>query len=173
MEIQSVTSFLTYYKSIRERTKKLIVVVPPGQMDWAYKPGKFTIADHIRHIAAMERFMFAENVLGKPCIYNGCGKELADGYENVISFMDRLHQESIAIFGNLKDSELQNKCTTPGNTQIAIWKWLRAMVEHEIHHRAELYIYLNILNINTPPIFGLSAEEVQERSLNPGLQHNK
>jgi len=39
------------------------------------------------------------------------------------------------------------------------------MVEHEIHHRAELYIYLNMLGVKTPPMFGLTAEQVQERSV--------
>lgn len=165
MEIQSITTFLSYYKSIRERTKKLIQVIPADKMDWAYKPGKYTIADQIRHIAAMERFMFAENVLGKQSSYRGCGKELADGYDNVVALFNNLHQESLGIFSKLTDEELQRKCITPGNTEITTWKWLRAMIEHEIHHRAELYIYLNILNIKTPPIFGLTAEEVQERSL--------
>lgn len=39
------------------------------------------------------------------------------------------------------------------------------MTEHEIYHRAELYIYLNLLAIKTSPIFGLTAEEVIENSL--------
>lgn len=34
------------------------------------------------------------------------------------------------------------------------------MMEHEIHHRGQLYTYLGILNIKTPPIFGLTSEEV-------------
>jgi uncharacterized damage-inducible protein DinB len=38
------------------------------------------------------------------------------------------------------------------------------MIEHEIHHRGELYIYLNLLNVKTPPIFGLTSEEVIGRS---------
>ena len=55
MEITSVSSFLEYYERLRERTLRVINVIPPDKMDWAYQPGKFTIADMIRHIAAMER----------------------------------------------------------------------------------------------------------------------
>jgi len=55
---------------------------------------------------------------------------------------------------------LFKKCKTPGNIKITIWKWLRAMIEHEIHHRAQIYLYLSILEIKTPPMFGLSSEEV-------------
>lgn len=42
---------------------------------------------------------------------------------------------------------------------------MRAMLEHEIHHRGQLYIYLAILKVPTPPIFGLTSEQVIERSV--------
>lgn len=164
MEITSISSFLDYYKRIRARTSKLIQVVPPEHLDFTYKSGKFTVGDQIRHIATIERYMFVETVAGRKSSYPGCGKGLADGYENVVRYMNELHRESLEIIGNLADSDLTRKCVTPDNTEIAVWKWLRAMVEHEIHHRAQLYLYLNMLDVTTPPIFGLTAEEVQRRS---------
>jgi len=164
MEITSVASFLDYYERVRERTLKVVKVIPPGKMDWAYKPGKFTIADMLRHVAAIERYMFAENVMLRQSRYNGCGKELADGYDEVLSFFNDLHRQSVALISTLSDTDLLRKCTTPGG-EITTWKWLRAMVEHEIHHRGELYIYLNLLDVKTPPMYGLTAEEVQERSV--------
>jgi uncharacterized damage-inducible protein DinB len=38
------------------------------------------------------------------------------------------------------------------------------MVEHEVHHRSQIYVYLGMLGIQTPPIYGLTSEEVRERS---------
>jgi uncharacterized damage-inducible protein DinB len=38
------------------------------------------------------------------------------------------------------------------------------MIEHEIHHRGQLYLYLGLLDVPTPPIYGLTSEEVRERS---------
>jgi uncharacterized damage-inducible protein DinB len=38
------------------------------------------------------------------------------------------------------------------------------MVEHEVHHRSQIYTYLGMLGISTPPIYGLTSEEVRERS---------
>lgn len=164
MEITNIKSFLEYYEKIRQRTNRLIAVIPAEYMDWSYKPGKFTIADQIRHIAAIERYMFAETILGNPCTYNGCGQELADGYDNVIHYFSEKHEEALAIFKSLSNEDLQRKCLTPGNAPITVWKWLRAMTEHEIHHRAQLYIYLNLLDVKTPPMFGLSSEEVIQNS---------
>jgi len=164
MEITSVKSFLDYYGRVRERTNRLIDVIRPEHLDFAYMPGKFTVGDEIRHIAAIERYMFAETVAGRRSAYRGCGKELADGYEKVLKYFNDLHLESLEIFGALGDEDLKRKCATPGGAMMAIWKWLRVMVEHEIQHRGELYIYLNLLKVKTPPMFGMTSEEIQALS---------
>ena len=161
MEINSVDSFIYYYEKIRVRTNKLVAIVPPQQVEWSYRQGKYTIGDTIRHIACIERYMYAEVLAGRKTIYRGCSASLASGYENVVQYMNTLHNESIEIFRSLSDTALQKKCITPGGHSITIWKWLRALVEHEVHHRGQLYIYLGMLGVPTPPIFGLTAEEVE------------
>jgi uncharacterized damage-inducible protein DinB len=164
MEIETIEPFLDYYERIRERTLKVVGCIPPHRIDWTYKEGKFTFGDIIRHLAAIERYMYAENAQLKPSRYPGHGKELADGYEEVLEFLNRTHRESMEIFGRLNDDDLKTRCVTPGGVSITVWKWLRAMVEHEIHHRGQIYLYLGMLDLPTPPIYGLTSEEVRERS---------
>jgi uncharacterized damage-inducible protein DinB len=108
--------------------------------------------------------MYAETIAGRQSSYHGCGTSLANGYDAVVQFFDSLHEESLIIFKSLSDDDLQKRCFTPAGNAISIWKWLRALVEHEVHHRGQLYIYLGMLGIKTPPIFGLTAEEVESRS---------
>ncbi len=107
--------------------------------------------------------MWGENVQGKSSQYKSHGKELADGYENVLALMERLHKESLEIFSRLSDADLQTKCKTPGDAEITKWKWLRLMVEHEIHHRGQIYLYLSMLGVPTPPLYGLTSEEVRRQ----------
>jgi len=40
------------------------------------------------------------------------------------------------------------------------------MVEHEAHHRGQIYLMLNMLEVPTPPLYGLTSEEVRARSMN-------
>src|SRR6478735_9153815 len=161
-----------YYEKVRQRTLKVIACIPPEKYDWTYREGKFSFADIIRHLAMIERYMYAENAQFKPSSYPGHGRELADGPENVLKFFDAMHAESMEIFGRLSDDDLKKKCVTPGGTSITVWKWLRAMVEHEVHHRAQIYIYLGMLGIATPPIYGLTSEEVKERSTKDRLRNS-
>lgn len=169
MEITSVKTFIDYHSKIRERTNRVISIIPPGKLDWAYMPGKFTIGDMVRHIACIERYLFAEIVAGRPGTYNGCGKQLADGYANVVGYFNELHNQSMAIFSSLTDGDLQKKCITPDGTKITTWKWLRALTEHEIHHRGQLYVFLNMLGVKTPAMFGLSEEDLKAMSKKSGV----
>lgn len=159
-----------YWEKVRQRTQKVIACIPQEKYDWRYAEGKFSFADIIRHLATIERYMYAENVQLKPSRYPGHGPDvtngaqLADSPTNVLAFFNQMHQESMDIFGRLTAEDLQKKCMTPGGVSITVWKWLRAMVEHEVHHRAQMYIYLGMLGIATPPIYGLTSEEVRERS---------
>jgi uncharacterized damage-inducible protein DinB len=111
--------------------------------------------------------MFGENVQGRPSRYPGHGKELADGYDRVVAYMERLHAEAVEIFARLTPEDLQKKCPTPGGIDLRCWKWLRAMVEHEIHHRGQIYELLGQLGVETPPLYGLTEREVLERSQAP------
>jgi uncharacterized damage-inducible protein DinB len=163
MEIARIEPFLDYYEKVRARTRRLVELVPAEKMDVAPIAGKFTFADLIRHVAAIERYLYAENVRGKPSRYRGCGKELADGRDAVLRFFDACHEEAVAIFRTLTPERLAGKCITPAGADITTWKWLRLLVEHEIHHRGQLYSYLAIEGIEAPPLYGLTSEQVAER----------
>jgi uncharacterized damage-inducible protein DinB len=165
MEILSPAAFLEYLASIRGRTMRVVRCIPPNQIEWTFREGKFTLGDLARHIAAIERYMFAETIQNKPSRYAGCGRELADGYDAVLSFMEKLHAESVEIISRFTEEDFQRKCMTPAGVPISTWKWLRAMTEHEIHHRGQVYTYLALLVVPTPPLYGLTAEQVRERSL--------
>jgi uncharacterized damage-inducible protein DinB len=164
MEIHNIEPFLDYFARVRERTLKVINCIPPDKINWTYKQGKFTFADLIRHLAAIERYMYAENAQLRPSRYPGHGAELADGYEAVLEFFNKMHSESVEILRTLTEEDLRKKCITPGGAAISVWKWLRAMIEHEVHHRGQLYLYLGMVDEQTPPIYGLTSEEVFERS---------
>lgn len=160
MEVKTIDSFLSYFTRTREITKRVIQVIPEDKLDWSYMPGKFTLADLVRHIAAIEQNVFAQVIIGKPPIYRGCGKELADGFSNVMSYFNNMHEQSIEIIKSLSDPDLARKVKSLDGKEVEIASLLRALVVHEIHHRGAMCIYLNILGLKTPPILGFSEQQV-------------
>jgi uncharacterized damage-inducible protein DinB len=77
---------------------------------------------------------------------------LADGRAEIVAFMERMHRETTAILEGLAPTDLERKIASPQGAPITAWKLLRAMIEHEIHHRGEIYIYLALLGAPRPPL---------------------
>ena len=159
-----LATLLEQIDRVHERTRRVVVLVPPADVEWSPMPGWFSFGGLVRHLAAIERWMYAENAWGRPSRFAGHGPELAAGWDAVLDYYDRLHAESRALFAALDDARLDAKVVTPAGSPITLWKWLRAMLEHEAHHRGQLYLMLAMRGVTTPPIFGLTAEEVKERS---------
>ncbi len=157
--------FLHNVERVRDRTRRVAACIPPDQVEWTYKEGAFTLGDLVRHIAVTERYIWAETVHDRPSRYVTHGRELADGRDHVLAFLDRLHEESLAEFRALTPEMLAAKCATPEGTRLTTWKWLRMMPEHEIHHRGQLYTMLGMLDVPTPSLYGMTAAQVQSRAV--------
>jgi uncharacterized damage-inducible protein DinB len=160
--------FLEYWPSIRKRTVRVASCIPVDKCEWAPSSTQWTFGDLLRHLGGIERGMYAETVSGRASAYPGHGRDLADGFENVMAYLDHCHAESMEVFKALTQEQWEGKCHTPAGTPITTWKWLRAMVEHEAHHRGQIYMMLGMLGLKTPPIYGLTEEEVRARSIRKG-----
>ena len=162
MEIRDPQLFVAYLDSIHARTRRVIARVPAEALEWAPAARRFSLGDTIRHLAGIERWLYAETAAGRPNRYPGHGRELADGLDAVLAYYDRLHADARAIFAALTPDHLATRCRTPDGASITTWKWLRAMIEHEAHHRGQLYLMLGLLGVPTPPLFGLTSEQVRD-----------
>lgn len=164
MEILSVNQFIHYYERTREATERIIQAIPPDQLDWTYAPGKFTFGDLIRHIAAIERHVFLEVIQGNRPTYTGCGKELADGYDQVLAYFRDTHRHFITTLSKMTDADLQQPVTTLNGQTTTAANFLRALIVHEVHHRGAMCIYLNLIQVESPPVIGLTEQQVIELS---------
>jgi uncharacterized damage-inducible protein DinB len=167
MEVTRLAPFLEYLDRVHERTRRVVERVGEDDLEWQAAPGRFTPGEMIRHLAGIERYMYAETVHDRPTRYPGHGRDIAAGVAATRAYYDRLHEESRELFSQLADRRLSERCLTPAGKPITVGKWLRAMLEHEAHHRGQLYFILGLRGVKTPPIYGLTAEEVQSLSISP------
>src|SRR5512136_106872 len=93
-----LAEFLRYLDHVRTRTRNVAACIPGDRLEWTYKPGAFTLGDLVRHIAVTERYIWAETVHNRPSRYVTHGREVADGRDEVLAFMDRLHEEAMEQF---------------------------------------------------------------------------
>lgn len=165
MGAPAISEFLDYFERVRDRTRRVAACIPDDRIEWSARAGGMTPGDLVRHLAVTERWLWAETVMGRPSRYTSHGRELADGKDAVLALFNRLHLDAVAIFATLTPERLEERCETPGGAMLPVWKWLRAMIEHEAHHRGQLYFILGQLGVETPPLFGRTSEALRADAL--------
>jgi uncharacterized damage-inducible protein DinB len=164
MAMDSITDYIAYLNKIHGRTRRVVEAMPRVHWEYAYREGRFTFGDLVRHIGATKRYLFTENICGRASCYAGHGPEIAAG-RTPLEFLDAMHAESVGLLQGLTPEQLGGECTTVAGVQLPVRKLLELMAEHEVHHRGQLYIYLAMLDIPAPPLFGLTEPEVKRRSI--------
>jgi len=159
--IQSITDFIKYFEGVRRRTMNYIRVVPPDRLDWLPKEGEFTCADIIRHIIATEK-MFVHVVTEGRWYYEGHEAEDEQSLDELIALLETTHLEAMKRLEQFPDQDLNEPRFGPKGEghPLKAWRWLMAMTEHEIHHRSQLAVYLSMMGVQPPHIFGLGVEDL-------------
>ncbi|MCL4300594.1 MAG: DinB family protein [Anaerolineae bacterium] len=159
--IAHVDQFTNYFDSIRRRTLNYVRAVPPDKIDWQPKTGELTCGDIVRHLAAAELMFVGAAVEGK---WRYTGHERDDEHGslvNVLNTLETSHTAAMKILTTLSDADLiQPRPSLADGPPIKAWRLLMAMVEHEIHHRSQLAVYLSLLGVEPPQIYGLGVEDV-------------
>jgi uncharacterized damage-inducible protein DinB len=157
--IQSVTRFIDYYDGIRRRTQHFIDAIPADRIDWFPVEGEFTFGELIRHLAAAENMFVGAVVHGK-WKYAGHKPEEKQERDAAIALLQTTHREAMNLLGTLSDSELMESRPSLSGPEIKTWRLLMAMVEHEVHHRSQMAMYLTLIQVSPPHLLGLGVEDV-------------
>jgi uncharacterized damage-inducible protein DinB len=161
--------FRNYWSRVRTRTQAVVACVPDDRIDWSPGSGAMTFGDVSRHLALTERWLFVEVACGRLSRYESHDGRWGTTLGEVRTLMTRLHGESQELLAAFSQIDWDRPVATPAGASMAAWKWLRAMCEHEAHHRGQLYLMLRLCGIATPPIFGMTSEAVAGASMRARL----
>ncbi len=157
--IQTVSSFIDYFESIRRRTLNYFRTIPPDRVDWTPRGDEFTFGDLVRHLAAGE-VMFVGAVVESRWEYPGHERGVYNTLDEAIAHLETIHAEAMTALRSLPDSALYEPRPTLNGPSVKAWRLLMAMVEHEVHHRSQLAVYLSQIGVKPPHIYGLGVEDV-------------
>jgi uncharacterized damage-inducible protein DinB len=157
--LQSVKRFIDYFDGIRRRTLHFIDTIPADKIDWSPSDEEFSFGDLIRHLAASEE-MFIGGVVNGKWKYDGHKTEEKQERDVAITLLKSTHQEAMKRLETLSDYVLNESRPSLTGQEVKTWRLLMAMVEHEVHHRSQIAMYLTLIKIKPPHIYGLGVEDV-------------
>jgi uncharacterized damage-inducible protein DinB len=161
-------SLLPEFDHEMANTRKTLERVPHEKFDW--KPHEKSmamggLATHLSNIPTWAIYTIDQDSLdlapgGKPLP----PAELAKSREDLLALFDSNVSKARAAISSASDADLFKSwmLMSNGNTILTLPKIavLRSFVmNHMIHHRAQLGVYLRLNEIPVPPIYGPSADE--------------
>jgi len=141
---------IQYSSQIRKSTIKKFKQVPEGFENWTYAEGKMTIADLAQHLIDVDVWLEV-TINGKE--YDAYGKTgLAatanrDEYDQLLERLQSAGTQREKFIESLSDDVLYGKVLVheSGKEVDTLAVIVRSTFDHEVHHRGQLSIYMNLL----------------------------
>lgn len=146
---ETLSNFIQNWRRIHKQTVKLMKVAPDDRYDWKTCESAMTLG------ALMNHFRQAEALLAGAVLHDALPTERLAPINNtaeLIAAFDESHEAAIAEIAALPSDKLQDSIS-PFGGPMTREQLLYALLEHEVHHRGQLYTYLRILGAEVPPLF--------------------
>lgn len=157
--IRSVADFIRYFEGVRRRTWVAVDRVTPALVGWRPRPDEWSCGAIVRHLAGAERFFVARVVDDRWTEDLDPGPDLELAATRAL--LSDGHAREMARLATVPDTRLEESIRDLEGQTMRLWRFLMAMVEHEVHHRSQLASYLTWMGLEAPDIFGLGVEDVE------------
>lgn len=149
-EISVLREHLARYRGV---TLQTLEMVPPDKLPWFPAIAQFSFAQQFLHIAQVEEF-YARGLFEGDWDLNRIGeaKERLT-LEKLRQKLEETRQFTLERLERLEPGRLDAPVSVPNiPVEWPLRSWLWYLVEHEIHHKAQLAVYLRQVGL-TPPFF--------------------
>ncbi|OYU94763.1 MAG: damage-inducible protein DinB [Bacteroidetes bacterium B1(2017)] len=162
--ITFMQAFLQELEHERIGTRKMLALVPADKATFKPHEKSMALKDLATHIADLPSWIslalvqdeldFATSPYNPPNCANA---------EELLAYFDKNYQEAHANLSTYDDSVLEQIWTLKNGDIIYMQANKLQTIRHSfcqlVHHRAQLGVYLRLLNIPIPGVYGPSADE--------------
>ena len=154
--------FLKEFDGEMETTRRVLERVPSDRLEWSPHPKSMTLKRLASHVAELATWGVR---IDESSFEVGTRKRLEfDSVGQLLARFDEAVAASRASIALKSDEDLRErfKVTKGGTTFFEMSKasvLRRVFLNHLIHHRGQLSVYLRCNDVPLPPIYGPSADE--------------
>ncbi|RYD55435.1 MAG: DinB family protein [Sphingobacteriales bacterium] len=146
-------------------TRKILKQVPTEHLDWRPHEKSFTLSRMASHVAELSHFATLAlttdelDMVATPLTRHTCTSN-----EEIIALFDGRIAEALKALEGITNEQLMETWTLRAGDRVissssrleSIRSW---MANHQIHHRGQLSVYLRLLDVPIPGMYGPSADD--------------
>lgn len=150
-----------------QTTRKMLNIVPNDKYDWRPHAKSMTIKQLTNHIAELPGWLtMTITTDGLDFAANPYEPTHADNTADILEIFENTYADGYAHVQGADEAELEKPWTLRNGDQIlsARTKYgtIRMTLGQIIHHRAQLGVFLRLLNVPIPGSYGPSADELEQ-----------
>lgn len=143
MDLQYV---LSHWEAVRRSLIETISKFRDDELDYKPFPASWSVKSLLLHIAQEENGELNYGITGKlnefPAEYK---TEEYTTRDSIQSLLASVHAETTKYLETLREEDLNKVIETPWGATYRLIEMIGHLIEHEIHHRAELSLILGML----------------------------
>jgi uncharacterized damage-inducible protein DinB len=140
-------AFLRHWQGHRRLTRRLIEAFPEDQL-FEYSVGSMrTFGDLVLELLAMASPM-AEGIATEA--WKSDARPTAKTRAELLSHWDRSTKEIDAFWSQIPEGRFQERTTAFGQYEGPVYELMLYVVDNEIHHRGQGFVYLRALGVEPP-----------------------
>lgn len=162
--LNDVEAFIRFFHGQRRRTQWVVDVIPEDRFSWSPWMGEMTTAEILCHVAAAH-VMYATVIIEDKWEIDNY-EAAATSWKSAVAYFEEKTEQALDLIRDLPNrvlTEERNRSDDAG-VLMPVWRLMMLMLEHEIHHRAQLEAYLLMCNLRQPRMGALSVQAVRERA---------
>ena len=161
----TIKELLTEIESEATITRKMLTLVPEDRFDWSPHPKSMTLKQLATHLAEIPSWVVMA-VDQDELDFNAGSYQPApvNSSADLLALFDKSYEIGRAALNRLSEPMLDTPWIMRGGDVIYLDTTKYGMVRHAfaqtIHHRAQLGVFLRLLDIPIPGSYGPSADEM-------------
>jgi uncharacterized damage-inducible protein DinB len=155
------------FEAEAENTRRVLERVPDENMTWKPHEKSFALGNMAFHVATLPNFgntLLSTDNMDLAAKMGNFPRYAGEGSQALLAMYDQAAAALRSTLAGMTDDELQANWTmTFGERTIAdgprMLLYRTMFFNHLIHHRGQLNVYLRLLGVAVPGIYGPSADE--------------
>jgi len=143
-------------------TRKAIERVPTDKGAWKPHPKSFSLGHLTQLVATMPGWLTNMATKSELNLATGPGYSL-ESTESLVARFDKLVAEARTALANLKDADVAAPWSLKHGDRVLMTTprgvTIRTTMNHLVHHRGQLTVYLRLIDVPVPSIYGPTADE--------------
>jgi uncharacterized damage-inducible protein DinB len=142
---------IEFCKAVRDSTIKRLKIVPEGYENWRISENSLSFAEIVKHLIESDNWTIKKinepalkSILPEKGSIDDCSREQ---FSSLIHELEEWLEKKIKFIRSLDSEKMESKIYDDRfNDEVSIeWIILRGNLDHEIHHRGQIAVYLRML----------------------------